>query len=83
MQTMGKWVLREAGVQHLKLEETVVPTPGAGEIVVRVAAVALNYRDLGFINGGESGAPLTLPAGHTRLRSGRRSGGHGRGGDPF
>ncbi|SIO49969.1 NADPH:quinone reductase [Burkholderia sp. GAS332] len=62
MQTMGKWVLREAGVQHLKLEETVVPAPGAGEIVVRVAAVALNYRDLGFINGGESGAPLTLPA---------------------
>jgi NADPH:quinone reductase-like Zn-dependent oxidoreductase len=62
MQTMGKWIFRQAGVQHLALEETAVPTPGAGEIVVRVAAVALNYRDLGFINGGQSGTTLTLPA---------------------
>jgi NADPH:quinone reductase-like Zn-dependent oxidoreductase len=61
MRTMGQWVLREAGAQHLRLEETAVPTPGTGEIVVRVAAVSLNYRDLGFIAGTQSGTPLALP----------------------
>ncbi|MFM0336672.1 zinc-dependent alcohol dehydrogenase family protein [Paraburkholderia fungorum] len=61
MRTMSKWVLRDHGVQHLKLEETAVPAPGIGEIVVRVAAVSLNYRDLGFIAGGESGAQASLP----------------------
>jgi NADPH:quinone reductase-like Zn-dependent oxidoreductase len=58
---MSKWVLRDHGVQHLRLEETLMPTPGVGEIVVRVAAVSLNYRDLGFIAGGESGAQAVLP----------------------
>ena len=62
MRTMGQWVLREAGAQHLRLEETAVPTPGVGEIVVRVGAVSLNYRDLGFIAGPQSGTALTLPA---------------------
>jgi NADPH:quinone reductase-like Zn-dependent oxidoreductase len=62
MRTMGQWVLREAGAQHLRLEETAVPTPGVGEIVVRVGAVSLNYRDLGFIAGTQSGTALTLPA---------------------
>src|ERR1700759_4444440 len=32
MRTMSKWVLRDHGVQHLKLEETAVPTAGIGEI---------------------------------------------------
>lgn len=57
--TMHKWVVRQPGAQHLAFEEAAVPTPGANEIVVRVGAVSLNYRDLGVI-AGEDGA-LSLP----------------------
>ncbi|WGS48118.1 NAD(P)-dependent alcohol dehydrogenase [Paraburkholderia sp. D15] len=59
---MSQWVLREAGVQNLRLEERPVPTPGVGEIVVRVAAVSLNYRDLWFIAGDQVDASSPLPA---------------------
>jgi NADPH:quinone reductase-like Zn-dependent oxidoreductase len=62
MQTMGQWVLREAGARNLRLEEKPMPTPGAGEIVVRVAAVSLNYRDLGFIADEQTDTSATLPA---------------------
>ena len=62
MQTMGQWVLREAGAHNLRLEEKPMPTPGAGEIVVRVAAVSLNYRDLWFIAGEQTDTSATLPA---------------------
>jgi NADPH:quinone reductase-like Zn-dependent oxidoreductase len=60
--TMRKWVLRDVGVQHLSLEETPVPTPGAGELVVRVAAVSLNYRELNVISGTDGGSEVPLPA---------------------
>lgn len=62
MQTMNQWVLREAGAQNLRLEEKPMPTPGAGEIVVRVAAVSLNYRDLWFIADEQTDTSVTLPA---------------------
>lgn len=60
--TMRKWVLRDVGIQHLSLEEAPVPAPGAGEIVVRVAAVSLNYRDLNVISGTDGGSEVPLPA---------------------
>lgn len=53
---MQKWVVAQPGVQHLNIEESPVPTPAANEILVRVSAVSLNYRDLGVI-AGEDGAP--------------------------
>ncbi|WP_373565313.1 MULTISPECIES: zinc-dependent alcohol dehydrogenase family protein [Paraburkholderia] len=59
---MGQWVLREAGAHNLRLEEKPMPTPGAGEIVVRVAAVSLNYRDLWFIADEQTDTSATLPA---------------------
>ncbi|ASL42282.1 Crotonyl-CoA reductase [Burkholderia sp. AD24] len=62
MQTMGQWVLREAGAHNLRLEDKPMPTPGAGEIVVRVAAVSLNYRDLWFIADEQTDTSATLPA---------------------
>lgn len=62
MQTMNQWVLREAGAQNLRLEEKPMPTPGAGEIVVRVAAVSLNYRDLWFIADEQTDTSVKLPA---------------------
>ncbi|WP_420849355.1 zinc-dependent alcohol dehydrogenase family protein [Paraburkholderia bryophila] len=59
---MGQWVLREAGAHNLRLEDKPMPTPGAGEIVVRVAAVSLNYRDLWFIADEQTDTSTTLPA---------------------
>jgi NADPH:quinone reductase-like Zn-dependent oxidoreductase len=56
--TMKKWVVTEPGVEHLSLQEAAIPTPGPGEILVRVRAVSLNYRDLGVI-AGEDGARTT------------------------
>lgn len=53
---MQRWVVAQPGAQHLSIEESPVPTPAANEILVRVSAVSLNYRDLGVI-AGEDGAP--------------------------
>lgn len=49
---MRAWQLRGAfGLEHLALEEAAEPEPGPGEVVVRVRAVSLNYRDLMMIRG--------------------------------
>lgn len=42
---MRTMVVAGTGYDSLQLEERNVPTPGAGEIVVRVHAATLNYRD--------------------------------------
>ena len=46
------------GVDALKTIEIDTPVPAAGEVLVRIDAVALNYRDLQVIDGVR---PLTLP----------------------
>ena len=48
------------GVEGLHVAEAPTPTPGAGQVVVRVRAVSLNYRDLLVISGMYPGA-LPLP----------------------
>ncbi|RKP46088.1 NAD(P)-dependent alcohol dehydrogenase [Trinickia fusca] len=58
---MRQWVVTApGGAQHLKLEEASVPTPGPHEILVRVGAVSLNYRDIDVIAGGH-GVSLPFP----------------------
>lgn len=57
---MKKWSVESPGIQHLKLETVPVPTPGEHEVLVRVEAVSLNYRDLGVVSG-EDGAPMPFP----------------------
>ena len=42
---MRRWLLTGKGLDTLKLETTDTPQPGAGEVLVRVGAVSLNYRD--------------------------------------
>ena len=42
---MRTMVVAGTGYESLQLEERDVPTPGAGEIVVRIHAATLNYRD--------------------------------------
>ena len=39
------------GLDHLKLVEMDDPTPGPGEVLVRMRAISLNYRDLLMVNG--------------------------------
>ncbi|MGH8012693.1 MAG: zinc-dependent alcohol dehydrogenase family protein [Candidatus Binataceae bacterium] len=40
------------GIDSLKLTERSTPEPAAGEVLVRVRATSLNYRDLALIKGG-------------------------------
>ena len=42
---MKRWQMSRFGRDSLSLVETAVPRPGPGEILVRVGAVSLNYRD--------------------------------------
>ena len=48
---MRAWQLTGPGFDHLKLVEVPEPTPGPGEVVVKVNANSLNYRDLMIVMG--------------------------------
>lgn len=43
--TMLQWQLAAKGRANLSLAETRMPVPGPGEVLVKTAAVSLNYRD--------------------------------------
>jgi alcohol dehydrogenase len=58
--TMKAWQLTAYGKQNLELVASAIPAPGPGQILVRVQAVALNYRDKMVIDNG-MGMPLVLP----------------------
>ena len=50
--TMQAWLVREPfGVDALAAVDRTVPKPGPGQVLVRVRAVALNYRDVLIVNG--------------------------------
>ncbi|WP_082874928.1 NAD(P)-dependent alcohol dehydrogenase [Burkholderia sp. MSMB1589WGS] len=49
--TMRVWQLPEFGIDRLAQAERPIPSPGAGQLLVRVAAVSLNYRDKLVANG--------------------------------
>lgn len=84
--TMKQWALREAGAANLSLDAVAKPTPGAGEVVVKVAAVSLNYRDHLHIENGwgipeagalipgsdASGTVVEIGAGSNRFKVGDR-----------
>lgn len=58
--TLKRWQLTEFGPHNLTLIEQPLPTPGPGELLVRVEAVSLNYRDKLMIENG-MGMPLAMP----------------------
>jgi NADPH:quinone reductase-like Zn-dependent oxidoreductase len=76
----------EAGAGHLVLADRPKPSPGSGEILIRIRATSLNYRDLLTVRGGigPSTKPALIPLsdgagevaevgqGVTRVRSGDR-----------
>ena len=47
------------GIEALKLSETATPKPKAGEILVKMTAVSLNFRDLLVVKGIEHWKPAT------------------------
>jgi NADPH:quinone reductase-like Zn-dependent oxidoreductase len=49
------------GLEHLKVVERPDPVPGHGEVLVRMKAVSLNFRDLLMVQGAYSRAAAALP----------------------
>jgi NADPH:quinone reductase-like Zn-dependent oxidoreductase len=60
MTQMRRWEMDAIGRKELVLREVPVPQPGRGEVLVRVAAVALNYRDKMVVENGRE-LPLAFP----------------------
>ncbi|MGX1309688.1 NADPH:quinone reductase-like Zn-dependent oxidoreductase [Amorphus suaedae] len=58
--TMRRWEMDAVGRDRLTLREVPVPTPGPGELLVRVDAVSLNYRDKLVVETG-MGLDLAFP----------------------
>lgn len=48
---MRAYQIKQFGLEHLEAGEIPAPTPGPGEVLVRVRAVSLNYRDLMMVRG--------------------------------
>ncbi len=48
---MKAWELRDYGLRNLKLVERPTPRPGPNELLVRVSAASLNYRDKALVDG--------------------------------
>ncbi len=59
-ETMHRWEMDGIGLDQLVLREAEVPKPAPGEVLVKVTAVSLNYRDKLVIDSG-MGLPLTFP----------------------
>ncbi|TCL06594.1 zinc-dependent alcohol dehydrogenase family protein [Sodalis ligni] len=59
-ETMRRWEMDAMGVNRLELREVPLPKPGRGEVLVKVAAVSLNYRDKMVIESGR-GLPIAFP----------------------
>jgi NADPH:quinone reductase-like Zn-dependent oxidoreductase len=50
--TVKQWTLKDIGRANLELAEAPMPIPAANEILVKVSAVSLNYRDILLIEDG-------------------------------
>ncbi|WP_353193568.1 NAD(P)-dependent alcohol dehydrogenase [Pandoraea pnomenusa] len=57
---MKQWQMTTLGEAALELTNVDVPTPGPGEVLVKVNAVSLNFRDALMIDSG-MGLPLSFP----------------------
>lgn len=62
--TMKRWTSDQPGRQNLKLVAAEIPQPGHNEVLVRVSAVSLNFRDKVIIEGGMgNGLPMPFTPG--------------------
>ena len=60
MTTMRAWVLQALGYDGLHLTTRLIPTPGPGQVLVKMQAASLNFRDLKILKGIYARQP-TLP----------------------
>ncbi|VVE43831.1 Phthiocerol/phenolphthiocerol synthesis polyketide synthase type I PpsC [Pandoraea iniqua] len=60
MNTMKQWQMATLGETALELATVDIPQPGPGEVLVKVKAVSLNFRDALMIDTG-MGLPVTFP----------------------
>ena len=58
------------GLEALQVVETPAPPPGPGQVLVRMRAVSLNYRDLMIVNGHYPGVAEGAAAGITPFSDG-------------
>lgn len=58
---MKFWQISSFSIDRLELKEAATPKPGAGQILVKVRAVSLNYRDLLTVQG-KYNPKMRLPA---------------------
>jgi len=59
--TMKHWTLQAVGRANLKLASAPVPAPAENEILVKVSAVSLNYRELLLVDDGLGFSPKADP----------------------
>jgi NADPH:quinone reductase-like Zn-dependent oxidoreductase len=59
-EVMNRWEISAFGLDNLSLVNTARPQPKAGEILVRIEAVSLNYRDTQVVENGMT-ASLAFP----------------------
>jgi NADPH:quinone reductase-like Zn-dependent oxidoreductase len=57
---MKVWQIKSFGIDALSLEDIPLPRPGHGEVLIRIRAVSLNYRDLLMV-GGHYNPKLAMP----------------------
>ena len=48
---MKAWLLNGFGLKNLQIGETPTPAPKKGEVLIKVSAVSLNFRDKAIIDG--------------------------------
>ncbi|MCS6984629.1 MAG: NAD(P)-dependent alcohol dehydrogenase [Leptospiraceae bacterium] len=48
---MKAWIIPQWGLENLRIETRQDPKPGSGEILIKMKAVSLNYRDLLIVEG--------------------------------
>ncbi|MHA7207909.1 zinc-dependent alcohol dehydrogenase family protein [Arthrobacter sp. MDT1-65] len=58
---MRAWMLDDFGLENLNLHEIPTPDPGEGELLIKVFAASLNYRDKALVDG--IYAPEKMPKG--------------------
>lgn len=61
IKSMTVWQLPTFGLENLELAQRPVPRPGRNELLVKVGAVSLNYRDKLVINGELLPEPPPMP----------------------
>lgn len=49
--TMKAWQLEAFGLENLKLNTVDIPTPGENDVLIKVGAVSLNFRDKAIVDG--------------------------------